>query len=451
MKRKSVKFRITLWYVLIMLLMTMVALSVMTSASQKIINNDAKKKIVRVVDTFSKRLIRPDGQFREIPHFGFYEEGVHMMLYNESGKLIGGNVPFEIKDNTEFQNKLLNYYTEGEYKYFIHMKEVRLLNGESLWIKGIISITDESFAVQSAKKTNMIMAICFIMFAAMGGYLIINKALKPVNKINNTVKEICKNGDLSKRINLEDGNDEIYSLAATFDDMLSKLQETFEREKQFTSDASHELRTPVAVILSECEYMSDCAKTEEDFCESAAAIQRQAEKMSKLISELLTISRMDKNTLKTEFERLDLSELLGFVCDEQEEIHDSSIKLRRSIEDNITVNADRLLITRLFINLISNAYTYSKATGTITVELFEKENNVHFSVKDEGVGIKKENIDKIWERFYQEEPARSSKENGSVGLGLSMVKWIARVHDAEIRVESEYGKGSKFILDIPRK
>ena len=142
--------------------------------------------------------------------------------------------------------------------------------------------------------------------------------------------------------------------------MLDKIEQSFESEKQFTSDASHELRTPVAVILSECEFIEQCADTADDYRESANSIKRQAEKMSKLISELLSISRMDKKTQKLNFEDIDLSELINFVCDEQAEIHGDEIKLIRNISPSITVDADRFSIARLFINLISNAYKHSR-------------------------------------------------------------------------------------------
>ena len=229
--------------------------------------------------------------------------------------------------------------------------------------------------------------------------------------------------------------------------MFYKLQTTLENEKQFTSDASHELRTPVAVIMSECEYVLDCADSLDDAKESVESIKRQSDKMSKLIDELLTITRMDKNTQKLNFENVDISELLSFVCDEQEEIHDGSKTLIRSIAPDIHSNADHLLLTRLFINLISNAYQYGKDGGTITVTLEEDNNNIVFSVIDDGIGIAKEHLQKIWERFYQVD---SSRTNGSMGLGLSMVKWIAECHNGAVTVESEVGKGSKFVFVMPK-
>ncbi len=231
--------------------------------------------------------------------------------------------------------------------------------------------------------------------------------------------------------------------------MLDRIEQTFEREKQFTSDASHELRTPVAVILSECEYMADCSLTAEEYREAADSVKDQAEKMSRLINELLTISRMERNTIKLDFEETDISELLNFVCDEQEELHNGSIILTRNIAPDISAYSDRLTIMRLFINLISNAYSYGKENGHINVSLDTDKNNIKVSVKDDGIGISTENLPKIWERFYQADPARTSDRNGSSGLGLPIAKMIAALHHGNISVSSQIGKGSEFIFTFP--
>lgn len=320
-----------------------------------------------------------------------------------------------------------------------------------MWLKGIASLADEIYTLRSVAKTNLILTLLLIIIAAGGGYFIISRAFAPVNKIRKTAEEIIKSSDLSQRIEIGKGKDEIHELANTFDNMLEKIEQTIEREKQFTQDASHELRTPVAVILSECEYMTDCADTVGDLKESAEAVKKQADKMSKLISELLMISRMDKNTLQVSFEEVDISELLNFVCDEQAEIHGEGISLLREIPTGITADADRFLLTRLFINLISNAYQYGRENGTINVRLSESGDNAVFSVTDDGIGISEENKEKIWERFFQADPSRTANENGSMGLGLSMVKWIAECHGGSVSVESELGKGSTFTFILPKK
>lgn len=373
-----------------------------------------------------------------------------MILYDENKNIIGGQMPFGITDELDFSDRELYTKTIDGNAYYIYDKKIHLTASSYCWLKGIASADDAKYTLSTVTRNNIIFTVIMIVFAAIGGYLIISRAFVPVKKTSMTAKKISESNDLSKRIEIGTDGDEISSLANTFDDMLGKLEENFEREKQFTSDASHELRTPVAVILSECEFMTECASTNEEFLESAQSIKRQAEKMSKLISELLTISRMDKKTISLNFEEVNISELLSFVLDEQEEIRGGEITLVRNIGECITADADRFLLARLFINIVSNAYQYASPGGTVIVTLKQSGNNIIFSVKDNGIGIAKEDLPKIWERFYQADPARSGN-NGSIGLGLSMVKWIAGCHNGKMEVESEPGKGSNFIFTFPIK
>lgn len=452
MRKLSIKLKITLWYTLVMVLISGVALVIMTSASQEMIERDISERITKSVMTFSRIIDKPNGMDIHIPKFGFYEQGVHMVVCDDNNNIVAGNIPFEIETSTELIDNHLQTITDNRNKYYIYTIKVHHRNGEETpyWVKGVVSITDEMYAVQSAAKNNIVLTIILIIIAAAGGYFIISRVLSPVDKIRNTAEKISESSDLSQRIYIGEGKDEIHSLANTFDNMLDKIEQTVEREKQFTSDASHELRTPIAVILSECEYMTDCAKTYDEIKESAYSVKNQAEKMSKLVSELLTISRMDKNTMQTEFERTDISELLNFVCDEQEEIHSENIVLHREIEPDVTVHADRFLLARLFINLITNAYSYGKDGGNITVSLSQNKNEIIASIADDGIGIAETDIPRIWERFYQTDPSRTANKNGSMGLGLAMVKWIAECHNGKMSVQSELGVGSTFTFIMPK-
>ncbi len=397
----------------------------------------------------------PDGEaqngFGRTPQQRYYENGIYLAVYNSDLELTAGQIPFEFSSEPEFSDGVLTTVTENGDKYYIYTKKEHRPGGDEYWVRGVVSLSSESFAVRAAASTNILLTVIMIIIASAGGYFIIRRALAPVNKITRTAHDISESNDLSQRIRIGPGTDEIHALANTFDNMLDRIEQTVEREKQFTSDASHELRTPVAVILSECEYMTDCAKTEDEFRESAYSVKAQAERMSKLISELLTISRMDKNTLRSEFEELDISELLTFVCEEQTEIGRSDITLTQDIPPGITAEADRFLLARLFINLISNAYSYGRSGGHITVSLSETADSISVSVEDDGIGISGEDLPKIWKRFYQADPSRTANGSGSMGLGLSMVSSIAKCHNGNITVKSELGKGSVFTFTMPKK
>lgn len=450
MNRISIKLRVVLWYTVIMIAVSAAIMAAMTSLTDKLIEQDSISRTIQTVDDVSKMVSGHRNQpVQSIPEFRFFSRGVHCAVYNDSNILIGGQIPFEFAQIIELSDGNLQNITYGGERYITYVREIKTKAGQSLWIKGVISLSNETQMLDSVIKTNLMLMVILIITAAIGGYLIVSRAFKPVSKISRTAREICESSDLSQRIALGKGRDEIYTLAETFDEMLEKIEQTFEREKQFTSDASHELRTPVAVITSECEYVNDCAKNLDEAKDSVSSIKRQADRMSKLISELLTISRMDRNTVSTSFEQVDISELLGFVCDEQEEIHGGGITLIREIDAGICAEADHFLLARMFINLISNAYQYGKENGTVRVALHKASGCITAEVEDDGIGISEENLPKIWERFYQVDPARTN--SGSTGLGLSMVKWIAQCHGGKITVESKLGKGTKFTFTMPEK
>ncbi|MBR0276962.1 MAG: HAMP domain-containing histidine kinase [Clostridia bacterium] len=451
MNKVSIKFRVTLWYTLVMICISAVTLIATTSVSQKIFKNDLTEKLIGTVND-TARMIEggPRGEIKKMPGSHFFEKGVHVAIYDSNREIIGGYMPFDFIDEIEFFDngqREINY--NGE-KFITYTRRIYYSPNGEIQILGVVSLTNESQMFQSVMKTNLILVAVLILAAAIGGYLIIKNAFKPVDAISRTAKEISESSDLTQRIGLGNGKDEIYRLGNTFDEMLDKIEKTLEIEKQFTSDASHELRTPVAVINSECEYVLDCAENLDDVKESVQSIKLQADKMSKLISELLTISRMDKNTQYLNFEDVDISELVNFVCDEQEEINKGCIKLKREIESGIIVKADRFMLARLFINLINNAYKYGKENGNIAVFVSNDSDIVTVRVKDDGIGIAEENLPKIWERFYQVNPARTNEDN-SMGLGLPMVKWIANCHGGKIEVESELGKGTEFTFTMPVK
>ena len=230
--------------------------------------------------------------------------------------------------------------------------------------------------------------------------------------------------------------------------MLDKLEHSFQKEKQFTSDASHELRTPVTVILSQCEYLLEEGDLSGEERKSVEAIQRKARNMARMISQLLFLSRADQNRQAVQKENLDLSMLTEIAVEEQQEIALSrGIQIETDIQENIYGYVDETLFIRIWMNLLGNAVTYGRENGWIKVGLSKENDRICGYVQDNGIGIRKEDLPRIWERFYRVDTSRTDQEHS--GLGLSMVKWIVQAHGGEITVESQEGRGSRFIFQIP--
>lgn len=310
-----------------------------------------------------------------------------------------------------------------------------------VWVRGFINADAAKSAFDAITMTVIYILPAFIIIAAVGAYLISRKTMKPVENICRSAHEITDGTDLSKRIEMEKSAGEIYTLAETFNDMLARLQTSFENEKQFTSDASHELRTPLAVIKAECEYALSDNASEEDMLEALSSIDEQTDKMTKLVTALLTLSRTEQGDKRYKLEDTDLSELVKKTC--ADFVPAKNITLTADIEDNIIIPAQAQLISLMLENLLSNAVKYGRDDGHIEVRL-KKDNGIVLSVKDDGIGIKEEDLPKIWGRFYRADESRS-RESG-FGLGLSLVSQIAALHGGKVSASSVYGEGSEFTV-----
>ena len=295
---------------------------------------------------------------------------------------------------------------------------------------------------------SLIILPIILIAAVLGGYFIAKRMLMPIKQITNAAENISRGGDLKKRIELDSGKDELHRLADSFNNMIARLDESFEAERQFTSDVSHELRTPMSVIMAQCEYTLDEERTPQEYERALRLIRRQGRKMTKLINDMLDFVRLERRGTNYQIEKLNLSALVNSVCEDMSLIRERGISLEHEVEDEIWVDGNPALLSRLLSNLISNAYRYGKDDGHIKVRLKKSQDEVTLSVSDDGIGISREDKEKIFRRFYQ---ADSSRTGSGTGLGLSMVKEIASFHGGSMSVESEPGKGSEFTFHLPVK
>ena len=228
--------------------------------------------------------------------------------------------------------------------------------------------------------------------------------------------------------------------------MISRLDDSFEAEKRFISDASHELRTPMSVIMAQTELTLEKDRTNEEYKSAIEVINRQGGRMNTLIDTLLDYTRLEQRADEYQMMPIDLSELVSSLCEDMKLIKLKDITLEYDVDPGITISGHQVLLTRMLQNLIDNAYKYGNDGGNIWVSLKDNKDNVILSVKDNGIGISESGVNKIFDRFYREDTSRTHKKRMAYGygLGLSMVKKIVEMHNANIRVISEEDKGSEF-------
>ena len=236
-------------------------------------------------------------------------------------------------------------------------------------------------------------------------------------------------------------------LGSSFDRMFERLEKSFETERQFASDASHELRTPITIILAQCDRSRRKDKTPDDYSASIGVIEEQAQYMSELVQQLLGLTRMQHGTDRYPMREGDLSEFTESCCDEFTPVDSRGIELKTDIAPGVTARFNGTLMSRVIHNLLQNAYKYGVEGGHIWLTLRRTEQGAVLSVKDDGIGIASENLDMVWQRFWQADTSRG--DEGSSGLGLAMVKEIAQFHGGDAVVESTPGSGSTFSVILP--
>ena len=444
----SIKLKLTLWFTCFMVLIAAVCLVLILAISSKVAQKEAFQTLSLTVRANVTELALIDGKLSISPDFTFYHNNVYFLIYGSNKILYSGQAPPNFPIDTELNNGMARYVSGGENGFYILDFWIPSGWEDGLWLRGVLQSPNTAKTLGSIFIVFLSLLPFFIFSAAIGGYYITKKNLEPISQITNAAGAISEGKDLTKRIGLPIGKDEISRLANSFDHMFERLEQSFEAEKQFTSDASHELRTPIAVILAQCSYAKKHADTISDYQEAIEVIDRQAQKMSLLIERLLDITRLELGTQKLQMEFIHLSEMVSILCEEQDTKY-RGISIITQIEENITLYADPFLISRVITNLLDNARKYGKENGTIFLRLSATNTMITLEIEDNGIGIAPQHLDKIWQRFYQVNPSRDS--NSGIGLGLSMAHQIILLHHGTITVTSTFGYGSCFTITLPIK
>ncbi len=471
MKQLSIQKKIVLWFSA-MLLIIVLFISAMTFAiASSVLNENIRERLYDMVTVnvneieYWNRLTdteeEPGDQFLKYES-GWLEidddfcdvfEGISTALYDADGNLLYGNMPIKISSS-----KLLAFTKIGktDYKgetYYVYDKPLTAEGMEGLWVRGVISQNESINILYNVVRLSFWLLPALALLAVLGGYIITRRSFLPVEQIAKSAEEIGKGGDLSKRLDIGSGNDEIHMLADTFNEMFVRLENNFNAEKQFTSDASHELRTPVSVILAQAQFALEFAETPEEYREALEVIERQGNRMGDIISQLLFFTRLTQGTEAVTKENVCLSALVEEICAEQKMLPQEgrkNISLICDVSLDVYALTDRSLLTLCLNNLISNAYKYGKENGHIYVSLCRDTDKILISVKDDGIGISPETLPKIWERFYQADSSRSADINErGLGLGLSMVNQICKLLGITVEAASTLGQGSEFTLSLP--
>ena len=280
------------------------------------------------------------------------------------------------------------------------------------------------------------------------GWLIAGRSLRPVDEITRLARQITAS-NLGQRLPGSPNNDEIGRLIETLNEMIARLESSFAQVRQFTSDASHELKTPLAILMGELELALRRTMTADEYKSTVESCLEEVERLTHVVQGLLELSRAETGQFVLEKTDVRLSVLVVDVCDDVMLLAESKhVELTTDIQADVHVTGDKVRLHQALLNVIENAVKYTPARGSVRVELRRVEDQIRLLVSDTGIGIAQEHLPFLFDRFYRVDQARSKSIHGT-GLGLSIVKWIVDAHGGTIKVSSSEGSGTTMQITLP--
>ena len=341
---------------------------------------------------------------------------------------------------------------EGAITEPITTSDGKVVGQVRLWVLGsdvLLTKTDTAFREKTIDAM-VLAAVIAVAISVVIGLFVSRMLTNPIRRITGTAKQI-RDGDLSARTNMR-GDDEIDQLGETFDEMATSLEKDLKHERRLTSDVAHELRTPLMAMLATVEAMQDGVyPTDNEHLETVASETRR---LARLVQQMLDLSRMENHTAPMNIETVDVVELVRGIVNAQEPLfHERDLRLRFADETQgkkPLIEADPDMITQCVINLMSNAMRYTPEGGWVIVTVGFDRKHLTISVSDTGIGIAKEDLSRIFGRFWRADASRA-REAGGLGVGLAVTKQIVERHHGFISVESELEKGTTFTIHLPRE
>jgi heavy metal sensor kinase len=467
---KTIKFKMTLWYVAILgIILSCFSLFLYFTLADSLYKG-VDNKIRTMAEIVASSTRSPFGAGTSMAdldqimteRFGIRPLGRFIQILDESGRigekstnLRDVQIPISVQTMKAASRGVITFETvQVMEKYPLRVVTMPIMENEKM--VGIVQVGSSLEGVEEALDQLLLILLIAVpaalLIASAGGLFLANQALRPVDAITRIARRIGS-GDLSQRIRIKRVNDEIGRLASTFNEMIAKLEKSFHQVKRFTADASHELKTPLTILRGEVEVGLKKKRGLKEYQSILASNLEEINRMSRIVEDLLTLSRADMGELIMEREEIELSALAREVWEDLQLLAKKKRIQLKFMDNGFTrVEGDPLFLRQLILNITENGLKYTRAGGEVAVRVKGDRDQgvVRLLVADTGVGIPQKDLKRIFDRFYRVDGARS-RETGGTGLGLSICQWIAQAHEGRIAVESKVGKGSTFTVTLPMK
>jgi len=460
MKRPSIGVRLTLWYLAFFALAQFVfgvgMWVILRHNLYDLVDDDLEAQVDDLKNFLqSQPKDRPLAKIQEevTETYAIEHSGDYLAVYAENNQLIYRSAfleahPSALQPPDQIDRpSMRSRKIDGRLFRFVLQKMDA--NGHVYAVQMGIPADDVVETLQLFRLYLLMFAPVLLLVAAGGGYWLSRRALAPVDALVRTARQVSGTNLNSRLQKLETG-DELQRLSDTLNEMLDRIESAFLRITQFTADASHELRTPVSLIRTEAELALRRSRGEAEYKESLRHILLEAERTTALIEQLLSMARADSGRETLHLEPVDLRQTLRGVLDGWQQVATiRSLQFSAGFAAaDFSVMGDETLLRRLADILLDNAFKYTSSPGSVHLSLETKGDSAVIMVQDTGVGIAEEEQDRIFERFYRVDKARS-REQGGAGLGLAIAQWIVTQHGGLIEVESQLGHGATFRVELP--
>ncbi len=461
---QSVRARLTLWYIVILGCTLVLFSAIVYYQMSRSLYKSVDHKILTISEIIASsiapnsRSVFSDIEKKLAKQVGRQPSAKFIQLLDRSGNigskslnLRNRRLPVSFEALKNASNGIITYETKE-----VFGEPLRIITypvkQKGTDVRSIIQVATSLSEVRDTLKKLVLILVSVVplalIIASIGGTFLANKVLKPIDEINRITKEITSK-NLGLRVPQPSTHDELGQLVETINGMIERLENSFKQIQQFTADASHELKTPLTILKGEAELALRKERKPEEYRQYLESSLEEINRLSRLVQDLLILSKADMGRLTLHREPVDLVALADSCCDqckflgEEKEIQ---IVFRKS--PNVWVVGDRYRLKQMFYNLIENAIKYSNVGKRVEIEVKRNGSYARVSVRDEGVGIAEGDLPFIFDRFYRVDKSRS-REAGGTGLGLSICKWIAEAHGGRITVESVVDQGSCFTVWLP--
>ena len=456
----SVRTRLTLWYVAILALVLIVFAVLTYFFTVSVLNRDLDSRLEEMLRNFRIALEAEQTDEEEnrqsdkivsetLNEFGFRD--YQFAVFAGDGRLIGSTVKFTLPGGIENSAALSDVKIDREV-FRLYASPVSVgQNDYRLLI--FYSLKEQQTFEFRLKRIFFIALPLALLFAGSGGYFLARKNLAPIVEMSRQASNIGAT-NLHERLPVVNEKDELGTLAATFNRLLARLENSFAQQRRFMADASHELRTPLAIVRGESEVaLSKNNRSRDDYRESLAIVHDESKRLTRIVEDLFTLARADAGQFQTNFTPIYLDEILADCVRAVRVLAEKrKISIQFEAAEEMIFDGDEPLLHRMFLNLLDNAVKYNREGGTIKIAAPRLGGEYRILFSDTGIGVSTEERAQIFERFYRADKSRrraEETETSGAGLGLAIAVWIAELHHGKIELVSSDERGSVFAVTFP--